>query len=324
MLRALVIFVCLSTQLFSYTKDLQKFREIKGFILDMDGVLRRGETAITGAPELINWIENQKMPAIILTNEDRYTDQQLRSDLKKMKINIPDSWEIYTAADAARDFFLYKMKIQRPSYVLVIGGLGLIEALNEIKNPYIKVTNSIPTHFSSEDEDLYVVLGTVDRIQTADLEKAYTWIKKGAKTIITNPDIYDPASKGDTLVGVPSHLLFMLSKAAPTTPYNTGKPNPLMVFNAIKLLQKKDPSLENSEILFIGDTMETDIRSAFEFNLSSALVLTGSTKLEMLRGRIEQPDYVFPSVKELLYTINYAKSNHYHDLRQSVSENESK
>lgn len=321
MLRSLVILLCLSTNLFSYSKDLQKFREIRGIILDMDGVLRRGQTAIAGAPELISWIEKQNIPAIILTNEDRFTTAQLRSDLHKMKVMIPDHWEIYTAADAARDFFLYKLKIQQPSYVLVIGGEGLKTALKEINNPYIEITDSIPKHYSHEDEDLYIVIGTVDRIETSDLEKAYAWIMKGAKTIITNPDTYDPASKGDTLVGVPSHLLHMLSRAAPTTPYNTGKPNPLMVYNSIKLLQKADPTLKSDEILFVGDTIETDIRSAFEFNLASALVLTGSTKLEMLRGRVVQPDYVFPSVRELLYTINYAKSTHYHDPRKAISDN---
>jgi len=50
----------------------------------------------------------------------------------------------------------------------------------------------------------------------------------------------------------------------------------------------------------IGDTMETDIRGAFEAGLQSFLVLSGSTQLEMVGDYVYQPNTNSPDPSPIL------------------------
>jgi NagD protein len=53
------------------------------------------------------------------------------------------------------------------------------------------------------------------------------------------------------------------------------------------------------EVIMIGDTMETDIRGAFESGLYSYLVLSGSTSIESVGDYVYQPTRVLNSVADL-------------------------
>jgi len=57
----------------------------------------------------------------------------------------------------------------------------------------------------------------------------------------------------------------------------------------------------------IGDTMETDIRGAFETGLQSYLVLSGSTHLEDLADYVYQPTRVLHSVADLTEEVKTGK-----------------
>ena len=74
-----------------------------------------------------------------------------------------------------------------------------------------------------------------------------------------------------------------------------GKPSILTIKAALKILQ-----LAPEECVMIGDRLETDIRMGIEAGMKTALVLSGITTHEDLRGTVWTPDYVMPSVKGLL------------------------
>src|SRR5207245_7598407 len=59
--------------------------------------------------------------------------------------------------------------------------------------------------------------------------------------------------------------------------------------------------------VMIGDTMETDIRGAFEAGLQSFLVLSGSTQLEALGDYVYQPTRVLQTVADLIEEIKTGK-----------------
>ena len=54
-----------------------------------------------------------------------------------------------------------------------------------------------------------------------------------------------------------------------------------------------------SKILFVGDTMYTDIRLAEESGFKSCLVLSGNTKIEALATYTIDPDYVLDDINGL-------------------------
>ena len=61
--------------------------------------------------------------------------------------------------------------------------------------------------------------------------------------------------------------------------------------------QKKIP---NERICAVGDRLYTDIAVAQNAGAVSLLVLSGETTSQMAAEAARQPDYILPSVKELL------------------------
>src|SRR5207248_19290 len=61
------------------------------------------------------------------------------------------------------------------------------------------------------------------------------------------------------------------------------------------------------QVIMIGDTMETDIRGAFEAAMPSYLVLTGSTQIENIGDYVYQPTRVLQSVAELTEEVRTGK-----------------
>lgn len=280
----------------------------KAIIFDMDGVLRNGNNALPGANAIIQTMQERNILGMILTNECRFSGRQIRADLDAMGINYPKEWEIYTAADSMRDFINEKILPTTNSdyHFFVIGEFGLRKAISEIENERIFIHDSFPEHIAKSEDELFVVFGTVENIRILDLEQANIWIKKGAKVLSTCPDAADPSSKGEKLLGMPGHLIHMLQKNAPCKAYSVGKPNPFIIKKAVALLNKKIPNIKPKEILFIGDSLDTDITSAFQAEMNSALVLTGNTNLEVARSQVIKPNIIVDSLNDLSDIIRQA------------------
>ena len=149
------------------------------------------------------------------------------------------------------------------------------------------------------DNRLYLVIGTVNRIKITHLDMILRWIKAGARVITTCPDTTDPSSKGDFNLGMPSHILHMTGFNMKTNSYSTGKPHPIHKRKIMEYLRVSKPE----SILFVGDTMYTDIRLAEESGFKSALVLSGNTKGnshgEPIATYTIDPDYIINDINGL-------------------------
>ena len=98
--------------------------KIKNVLMDMDGVLVRGRTAIPGAPEFIEKLNDAGVEYLVLTNNPMHTPKDLAHRLNTTGINIPET-RIFTSAIAAARF----MRSQRPEgKAFVIGESGRLRA----------------------------------------------------------------------------------------------------------------------------------------------------------------------------------------------------
>lgn len=272
----------------------------EGVVFDMDGVLRIGDHPIKGANTIIEKIHNQGIKGMISTNECRYTTMELREDLLELGISIPETWEIYTAATSVRDYLEEKIK-KRPEINIsigIIGERGLFETLNELsKYKNFKICDIPPKY----ETTLILVIGTLNKIKITNLEKGLKWIKSGAKIITTCNDTTDPASKGDFNLGMPNHTIHLLKyNCNITRSYSLGKPHPIH----IKKINKIFSGISNEKILFVGDSMLTDIQLAEENGLSSCLVLSGNTNKDTIKNYIIEPDHIINSIDGLYNIMN--------------------
>jgi NagD protein len=229
-------------------------REIRSYLMDMDGVLVREEHAIPGAEEFIAALRAQAMPFLVLTNNSIYTPRDLSARLRANGIDIGEA-DIWTSALATARF----LDDQRPGgSAYVIGEAGLLTALHAAG---YTMTDSDPD---------YVVLGETRTYSFERITQAIRLIEGGARFIATNPDVTGPSVHGP--LPATGAVAALITKATGIEPYFVGKPNPLMMRSALNAI---DAHSESSAM--IGDRMDTDIISGMEAGMETILVLTGLT-----------------------------------------------
>ena len=104
------------------------FKEKKGFICDMDGVLYHGNKLLPGALEFIHWLQENNKKYHFLTNNSGMTPLELQQKLQRLGAEVSED-HFYTSALATAEF----LKRQAPGCsAFVIGEAGLLNALYDV------------------------------------------------------------------------------------------------------------------------------------------------------------------------------------------------
>lgn len=256
---------------------MEQIKKKIGFICDMDGVIYHGNKILPGVREFINWmIENDKR-FVFLTNSSERTPHELSMKLERMGLSVPAE-NFYTSALATAAF----LDSQRPGCTAyVIGEAALSKALYD-RGIYMNDVNPD-----------YVVVGETHSYSHEKLEKAINLVCKGAKLIGTNPDTTGPIENG--IAPATGALIAPIEIATGKKAYFIGKPNPVMLRHGLKMLD-----CHSSEIVFIGDRMDTDIIAGIESNVDTVLVLSGVTREEDIDLFPYRPKYVVSGVGDLV------------------------
>lgn len=274
---------------------------IKAVVFDMDGVLRIGNNKLDGAERIFTKLGQAGIKSMVVTNECRYTVKELKDDLYEMGVSIPDSTQIITPGLMIYEY-LEKKILKNPTetfYIGVIGENGLHVNINNLsKYPNVKISSEPPNYIKNR-QFVYLIVGTVNRIKMCTLDKGLLWTKAKAKVITTCNDVSDPNSKGDFNIGMPNHILHILNFTIKTNSYSLGKPSPFIAKKIHNILEISNPQ----EILFVGDTLYTDILFAEESEFKSLLVLSGNTKKDAIQKYCITADYTLESISDLIEYI---------------------
>jgi NagD protein len=262
-----------------------------GYLIDMDGVIYRENILIPGAADFVQALQANGTPFLFLTNNSAPTPEDLAVRLKHLGIHGLSARHFYTSALNTADFL---SETDPSCTVFVIGEGGILTALHErkIANDAIRPG--------------YVVVGegatTIEK-----LSKAHEFIEKGARLLATNPDNWCPVSSEKTRPGAGATAAFLEASTGHRA-YFLGKPNGYMFHRAKRKLVEISHN-QPEQVVMIGDTMETDIRGAFEAGLQSYLVLTGSTQFESIGDYVYQPTRVLQSVADLTEEAKTGKAS---------------
>jgi NagD protein len=255
-------------------------REIRSWLMDMDGVLVHDEQAIPGAADFLDALREREVPFLVLTNNSIYTRRDLAARLRTSGLEVPEE-AIWTSALATARF----LETQRPGgSAFVIGEAGLTTALHEAG------------YTLTEREPDYVLLGETRTYSFERITRAIRLILGGARFIATNPDPTGPAPGGP--LPATGSVAALVSRATGVAPYYVGKPNPLMMRSALNAIEA-----HSETTAMIGDRMDTDVVSGLEAGLETILVLTGVTTREEAERFPYRASRIVDSVADLVAEV---------------------
>lgn len=252
--------------------------DINAFIIDMDGVLYRGDRPLPGAAGFIARLQALQTPFLLVTNNSTRTPDQYVSKLARMGIQVAEE-RILTSAQATARYLAGLAG--RGTRVYPIGEVGLREAL---------VAEGLTL---ADGPDVNFVVVGMDRNLTYDkLRVAVLAIRRGAGFIGTNPDRTFPAEDG--IHPGAGSILAAIQTATDVAPTVIGKPQPGLFELALARLEASHDS-----VAVIGDQVETDVRGGRAAGLTTILVLTGVTTRQDLARSEVQPDWVFENIAQV-------------------------
>jgi 4-nitrophenyl phosphatase len=254
-------------------------KDLQGWVIDMDGVLWRGETPLPGLQEFFGLLRDRKLGFILATNNARLTVERVQAKLASFGVSILPEQVLTSSVGAAA---YLRSHLPEGSPVFAIGEQGLIEALEAAGFPVLPTAEGARA----------VVVGIDSELSWKKLAEAAYALQNGALFLGTNPDVSFPTERGEA----PGNGATLAALTATTgrQPMVFGKPEPHLFRQALARL-----GTQPERTVALGDRLETDVLGGSRAGLRTILVLTGVTSRSDLVGAAVQPDWVFEDLVEL-------------------------
>ena len=250
-------------------------------LLDLDGVVYLGGTAIPGAAEALRKADAAGMRLAYVTNNAFRTPAAIAALLTSF--GVPAAQEdVVTSAQAAARLLAERLPAGAP--VLVIGGSGLRMALRE---------RGLRPVSTAADHPLAVVQGYSPDVSYSMLAEGSLAVAAGALFVGSNGDLTLPSRRGRQPGN--GSLLQVIATATGVRPLVAGKPEPPLHNESVLRTGARHP-------LVVGDRLDTDIEAAHRVGADSMLVLTGVTgpAEAVLAPPSQRPTYLAEDLAGLL------------------------
>lgn len=247
-----------------------------GFVIDLDGVVVRGDEVLRDAAQFLKRARRAKRPIVFVTNNSTRTPDEWVGTFERQKVKVEPE-QFLTSAIATADL----LTSDPGPACYVIGEYGLTSVLRQ----------SGATIVDDPREADTVVVGWDRHLTFEKLRDATIAITRGARFVGTNPDPVTP-SRDETWPGNGAALAY-LRAATGVAPEVVGKPQTPLLELAGRRLDVDGP------ILVVGDQVETDLVAAQKMGWDAALVLTGLSSWASLIGASATPSWVVSQLGDL-------------------------
>jgi 4-nitrophenyl phosphatase len=262
---------------------MDRVANIRGLIIDMDGVLWRGSEPLPGLHDLFSTMRGMSLPFVLATNNATASPASVQVKLASMGIEIRRE-EVLGSAQATVAWLLEQ---QPPgTSVYAIGEKALCEALNQAGFELPAQSDGVSS----------VVVGFDREVNWSKMKEAASAIHAGALFVGTNPDPSFPYEHG--LAPGNGAILAALEAATGAKPMIIGKPEAPLFEQALERIGSPPETT-----LVLGDRLETDILGGNRAGLQTGLLLTGVTQRDDLADSPIQPDLIFKNLPDFLDSL---------------------
>jgi HAD superfamily hydrolase (TIGR01450 family) len=225
-----------------------------GVLLDLDGTVYRGRSAVPGAVPVVRAMQRAGVPVGYITNNASRGAAEVAAQLAGFGF-AADARHVITSAQAGAALLAQRLPAGSP--VLVVGTAALA---GEVEAAGLAVVRG------AADTPAGVVQGHSPDTCWADLAEACLAIRAGAAWVACNVDPTLPTERGE----LPGNgaMVAALRAATGREPLVAGKPQRRLLDQAAERLSLRRP-------LVVGDRLDTDVAGARAAGMAALLVLTG-------------------------------------------------
>jgi 4-nitrophenyl phosphatase len=256
----------------------------KSYIIDMDGVVYRGDLCLPHVPEFLQALDDCDIPYLMATNNSTKSPQEFADKLRGMGIDLGPE-RILTSSVATRG--MVEERYPPGTGVFVVGMQALHDAM--YSDGYF-----VP---AGKDADV-VVSGGNFKLVYDELKTACLAIRAGADWFATNGDNTFPTEEG--IIPGSGAIIAALTAATNAEPVVVGKPSTGMIEEALQSL-----GTSKEETIMLGDRLDTDILAGERAGLLTMLVMTGVTDLAELQATDITPDIIIDDLSPLVSYYRY-------------------
>lgn len=251
-------------------------KNIRGFIIDLDGVLYVGNRAIDGAKEAIEYLKENGYPFRCVSNTTRKCRHSIATHLSFLGFTIPEN-NIFTPPLAA---VAYMKNTGKTGYYLLATG--------DVDADFKEIKNKGP-----DKKPDWVIIGDAgDKITYDTMNTAFRFLMDGAELLALENDRYWMAASGLSLSAGP--IVKALEYATGKTARVMGKPSQTF-FN----LALEDMHLRPEQVAMIGDDIITDIGGAYHAGMKGILVRTGKFRSDSVDAAEIKPACIIDSISRI-------------------------
>lgn len=243
------------------------------FLIDVWGVLHRGESLFEGVAEVIDELASTGARVVFLSNSSRL-GVTMAENLVQLGIRREAFVDVVSSGDVTRE----ALERRAPEVFSGAAGAGANPRAFHLGNPgYVPWLFELGLAFVEDEREteLLIVTGTVkshdELAQTR--ERLAHLVARNVPLVCTNPDRVVPM--GEKLAIGPGAVAAEYASLGGQT-FLYGKPH-APIYRAAMARVGGSPE----RVVAIGDTMETDIAGARAASLASVLVTTGVHALDL-------------------------------------------
>ncbi len=264
---------------------MNRLKNIKLFLFDMDGTLYIGDKLYPFTKELLKTIKDSGGMYMYMTNN---SSKSVEDYIKKLeKLGIKATKEEFITSSQATSYFL---KNTYPNEKIYVCGT------QSLKDEFIKEGFSLT---ESIDDTTLIIMGNDTELTFKKLHDVCKILltKENIKYVATNLDTVCPTEFGS----VPDCGSFcdMIYNCTGRRPELVGKPQPIMPYLA---MDRTGYAKEQTAV--IGDRIYTDVKSGLNAGVLSILVMSGETTEKILAESEDKPDLVLKDCSEITEYIN--------------------
>jgi len=278
-------------------KKVDNFKSIidkyKIVFFDAFGVIKNYSGLVSGIENTFNYLEREKKEYYIVTNDASRGPQQLAESYHRMGLKAITADRIVSSGMLTKEFLDFKVPDGIVAYLGTPNSAHYIERSGLQTLPMSEVNEH-----NMDKVSALIFLDDEGFDWCQDLNKTVNLIrKKTIPVIVANTDRAYPLSASNVSIAI-GGIAAMIESVVGKQFIRFGKADLQMFMFAYDLIREYRP-ISKSDIVMVGDTLNTDILGGNKFGLDTVLVLTGNTLAKDYETRITaagiMPTYICDS-----------------------------